>query len=427
MRYVFRRTGTTQNGKFVAKQQKAEPLPSQPWIGLPPGVAQILRPGVSQLSDEIIDAIRAGVPAYARPLEGAFGTGVRLGVEEALTQFVDVVENPQRDRSPGREVYVRLGRGEAREGRTMEALLAAYRIGARVAWRRVSEVARSAGLGEGVVARLAESIFAYIDELSAASAEGHAQVQAARAGEAESRRRRLATLMIQSPPPDAPVVEDAAREAGWPLPHSVAALVWRQSERRIAARLPAETIVAPLDELRCALVPDAEAPGRRREIQVALGEHTAVLGPAVPWQQGEISARRALAAHRLLEEGVIRAAGLVMANDHLTLLILYSDRGLFDDLAQQRLAPLAEETASSRERLSATLLAWLDHQGNVSDTARALHVHPQTVRYRLARLRERFGSALDDPQIRFELGLALRFRMPLGAGKALSPSARARA
>ena len=76
----------------------------------------------------------------------------------------------------------------------MEALLAAYRIGARVAWRRVAEAARAAELGEEILARLAESIFAYIDELSAASAEGHAQEQAAAAGEAQRRRRRLATL-----------------------------------------------------------------------------------------------------------------------------------------------------------------------------------------------------------------------------------------
>ena len=40
--------------------------------------------------------------------------------------------------------------------------------------------------------------------------------------------------------------------------------------------------------------------------------------------------------------------------------------------------------------------------------AAELHVHPQTVRYRLARLRERFGERLDDPEARFELALALR-------------------
>jgi len=37
-----------------------------------------------------------------------------------------------------------------------------------------------------------------------------------------------------------------------------------------------------------------------------------------------------------------------------------------------------------------------------------LEVHPQTVRYRVRRLRELFGDALEDPEQRFELGLALR-------------------
>jgi PucR-like helix-turn-helix protein len=373
-------------------------------------VAEVLRPGVPQLSVEIIDAIRAGVPAYAQPLEGAFGAGVRVGVEQALTEFVDLVESPARDRSAWREVYVRLGRGEARVGRTMEALLAAYRIGARVAWRRVAEVARAAGLGEEVLALLAESIFAFIDELSGASAEGYAQEQAAAAGEAQRRRRRLVTLMIQAPPADEAAVEDAAGEAGWQLPRLLAALVWRQSQRRIAARLPDRAIVAPFDDLFCALVPDAGAPGRRREIEAALRGHPAVMGPAVPWQQAAVSARRAFAAHTLLEDGVMPANGLVLANEQLAVLILHADRGLLDDLAHQRLAPLADETERSRERLGETLLAWLDHQGKVPEIAAALHVHPQTVRYRLGRLRECFGSVLDDPEDRFELALVLRAR-----------------
>jgi hypothetical protein len=294
----------------------------------------------------------------------------------------------------------------------MEALLAAYRIGARVAWRRVAEVARDAGLGEEVLAGLAESIFAYIDELSGASAEGYAQEQAAAAGELQRRRRRLATLMIQTPPPAESVIEDAAREAAWRLPRLVAALVWRQSERRIAARLPAQSIAAPVDDLVCALIPDPEAPGRRSEIDRALKGHPAVIGPAVPWQEAGRSAARVLATQRLVEAGVVPADGLVFANEHLTALILFSDRELLDDLARNRLAPLADETQSSRDRLALTLLAWLDHHGNVQEIAEALHVHPQTVRYRVGRLRECFGSALDDPATRFELGLVLHTRRP---------------
>jgi DNA-binding PucR family transcriptional regulator len=59
-------------------------------------------------------------------------------------------------------------------------------------------------------------------------------------------------------------------------------------------------------------------------------------------------------------------------------------------------------------------LSWLRCQGNVAEVAAERHVHPQTVRYRLARLRERFGETLADPDARFELELALRAALPVG-------------
>jgi DNA-binding PucR family transcriptional regulator len=44
-----------------------------------------------------------------------------------------------------------------------------------------------------------------------------------------------------------------------------------------------------------------------------------------------------------------------------------------------------------------------------------LHVHPQTVRYRMAKLRELLGPALDTADGRFELELAIRVRRALTA------------
>jgi DNA-binding PucR family transcriptional regulator len=58
-----------------------------------------------------------------------------------------------------------------------------------------------------------------------------------------------------------------------------------------------------------------------------------------------------------------------------------------------------------------TLRAWLDAHGEARPAADRLHVHVQTVRYRLDRLRELMGdAALDDPERRLELALALRVR-----------------
>ena len=71
-------------------------------------------------------------------------------------------------------------------------------------------------------------------------------------------------------------------------------------------------------------------------------------------------------------------------------------------------ARLVAETAQSGARLRQTLLAWLRHDGSVPGAAGELHVHAQTVRYRMARLRELLGELLDDPDRRFELEYALR-------------------
>ena len=52
------------------------------------------------------------------------------------------------------------------------------------------------------------------------------------------------------------------------------------------------------------------------------------------------------------------------------------------------------------------LMAVVEH-GGFRAAARALHVHPQTVRYRMGQLHTLFGSALDSPDFRSQLLLAL--------------------
>ncbi|MEO8688642.1 MAG: helix-turn-helix domain-containing protein [Solirubrobacteraceae bacterium] len=386
-------------------------LAERPWEELPALIAPAMRPGLKTLADEMIETIRATVPAYSRPLEGAVAEGVRLGVEGALSQFLDVVEGGHEGPLPERELYAELGRGEAREGRRLEALLAAYRIGARVAWRRAAARARELELDGDMLALLAESIFAYIDELSAASAEGYAREQSATAGEADRRRSAFARLLIQHPPADPAQLELAARDAGTELPERFAAVVWAPREDdRTASWLPLGALAVADGELSYALVPDPDAPMRRLEISRAFGRRTAALGPSVPWQDAARSALRATEVHKLISAGAIAADGLVRAEDHLVTLLLERDPSLLSELAERRLAPLTDATASARGRLLETLEAWLEHQGSVPDVARAIHVHPQTVRYRLNQLRTLFGDDLDDPDARFELMIVTRAR-----------------
>jgi DNA-binding PucR family transcriptional regulator len=99
---------------------------------------------------------------------------------------------------------------------------------------------------------------------------------------------------------------------------------------------------------------------------------------------------------------------------HLLDLALIAHEVLARDFVDTRLAPLRAMKRAARARATETLRAWLDAHGDVSATARALHIHPQSVRYRLARLREAFAGALDDPAGRLEIAAALRASELLG-------------
>src|SRR3954464_6514248 len=139
-------------------------------IDLPQSLASVLKPELPGVADDIMAAIAAEVPAYARPLEGAFGRGLRVGVDEALRQFVALIRDPAAGGGPGgypaagrdQGVYGALGRGEWREGRSLDALLAAYRVGARVAWRRLARAGTAAGLPAGTPGLLGGAILAHL-------------------------------------------------------------------------------------------------------------------------------------------------------------------------------------------------------------------------------------------------------------------------
>jgi hypothetical protein len=383
----------------------------------------VIEPELDAITDEILATIAQEVPDYARPLEGAFGRGVRTGVTEALHQFVALIRTPSGARATGREVYVALGRGELRAGRTLDALQSAYRVGARVAWRRLAEAARQAGLEADVLSLLAESIFAYIEQLSADSVEGYAEARSRLEGERRRRRRELLALLLRDPPAEEADVRAAAAQSGWRVPRSAAVLACEEEDLdRLARRLAPDALAARIDGVGCAVLPDPEGPGRAAEIDRELeGAPAATIGPTVPMSDLTASWALARATLRAVEAGAIDpGTGPVRADDVLGELLLFETRGLVDYIAARRLAPLEDLTAAARRRMEETALAFIDERGNAAAMARALGIHPQTARYRVARLRELLGGALDDPDARFELELALR------GGRRVSPDRRPR-
>jgi hypothetical protein len=394
-------------------------LDADPWRGLPAQVADLIEGEIEPLAVEILDSIAREVPEYARPLEGRFGRGIRRGVGEALAQFVALIRDPEAGRDSGREVYLALGRGEQRTGRTLDSLQAAYRIGARVAWRRFAEACRRAGVEAEPQALLAEAVFAYIDELASDSVEGYAQAQSEVEDLRRRRRRELIVLLLGDPPADAADLAAAARAAAWDVPAGLAALACpEEALARVSRRLPPEALVTVIDGEGCVLLPDPEGPGRAEALERAAADVTIAIGPTVAPSSAAESWRLALALLQADPAGAELASagasgdggggGLLRVDENLATLLLFESRDLAARIAGRRLAALADLTPKARARMRETALAHLRHDGNAVAMAGEMHVHPQTARYRIARLRELLGDQLDDPDARFELQLALR-------------------
>jgi len=155
-----------------------------------------------------------------------------------------------------------------------------------------------------------------------------------------------------------------------------------------------------------AIVPDADGPGRRYRLATVLRGSGAVVGRGVPLRQLPASARIAELAAGLLRSGALTQDPLFV-DEHLDAVIVHRDPRLLALLREQCLAPLGDAAPGSRQMLRETLRCWLRNMGDRQAVAEELHIHRQTVRYRLARLRELYGSSLDDPDARARMMLAL--------------------
>ncbi|SNY37023.1 PucR family transcriptional regulator [Paractinoplanes atraurantiacus] len=379
----------------------SDALPDVRAFRLSPEVVAPLKMRLPDVALRTIDAIMTEVPAYAVPFAGDLGPKIERAVRAALGTFLELVSRadgpePQSPLGPALEGAYALGRGEARNGRSLDALLGAYRVGARVSWHELAAISVSSGQPAATIAHFAELVFAYIDELSAASVAGHAD-QLASSGRARIRDlEQLAQALLGGEPEH--VVRAAAERADWSPPRTLTAvLVPEHAARTVVDLLDPRTL--QLSEVL--LVPDVDGGSRAAVLGLLRGQR-AVVGPARPWLQAKASYDRALRTADLIEPAAART--VVDTDDHLAELVLTADPQALADLRARVLAPL---TPGADPKLVETLRSWLRHQGRREDVAAELFIHPQTVRYRMTRLRELYGDRLRDPEWTSALIIAL--------------------
>jgi sugar diacid utilization regulator len=203
----------------------------------------------------------------------------------------------------------------------------------------------------------------------------------------------------------------AAELARWPLPRTLAVLALDgDSAGSVTRGLDLDALVGTDAHGSWLVVPDPSGPGRRASLQRTIHRAgvAAALGPAVAPRDAHRSLRWARLALELVGRRLIPDERPTVVTEHLPSLVVLQQLELARALVDDELGPLAGLPDGERRRLLSTLEAWLAHQRHTPSVAAALHVHPQTVRYRVGRLRELLGDRLDTPDGRFGLELALR-------------------
>lgn len=384
---------------------------------------QALLDGLPDLVAEVRNGLAEHWPDYAAFLDANRDAVVKpaaLFVHRLLDMSIANLNSPDRttlDRADEtvRRVFEQIGRRQLQEGNDLTRLLTAFQLGARVAWRHVAATALRLDFAPDNLAALADSVFVFVNQLSFSAANGYLQEQIDDAMARERRREELANLLL-SGRASTDAIQTAAVQAAWRMPDTAAVVIYSDTDHESASTLVARLEPGALPIRRNgvvvgAIVPAPSGPGRRLQLSRELAGLGAVIGNSVAPAQLPRSLEIARIAARLRKTGVL-TDDPVFADEHLDALIVWRDESLVAALRDEMLAPLEGETAAARERLAETLASWLRHFGDRQAIAHELSIHPQTVRYRMARLRALYGERLDDPESRARLFLALEWPGP---------------
>lgn len=391
-------------------------LPSGGRYEVPARLAPMMRPVLPELIAYITDEIQRQIVEYSGDADESMVATTRLGVSRAITYFVDHIEDPSVSRDEVDELFRRLGQGEAFAGRSLDSLRTAYQIAARRAWKSLHAFALAQGLPSSVLGDLGDALFDLIDVLSDESAAGYRDAQAQLSDAAYQWRERLLQLILTAPAGAEREIRELAASGSWPVPAQVVLIAIAPSPGKALPsprRLHPRTLADLKGDVGVVLHPAPWTAGARAEIDSIFAGHVVSIGSPVRLADAVASLRWARRGLQLMQLGVIERQPVLDCSAHLATLWLHSEPLLAERLCRRALGPLYAEPPHSRRILAETLLAWMETRGSAPVLARHLGKHAQTIRYRLKRVHDLFGDALDDDERCFEMHLALRATMPL--------------
>lgn len=298
-----------------------------------------------------------------------------------------------------------LGARRAEQGVPVSELLQSFRIAYREGWATCIPIARRLGADSDGLLELSERLWSWTDELMLTAASAHREVELATWGEATRTRGALLRALL---------LGEAAEGVDPPAALARAGL------------RPGESLCCFAAESRSMSLPQVEnALGRnlRRRSRVALaavvdgvvaGVATTLpspsamaLGAAGPVEVSRLPAAFADARRALRIGLALGREGLLTLEDLGLLAPIHDEDAIGRALVQRHLDPLRELPRGGAD-LVKSLQALLAHGLTIEPAARALFVHPNTLRHRLARIERTTGLRLDSMDDVVEVWWALR-------------------
>lgn len=340
------------------------------------------------IAQRVTATIRTALPAYVSvPLDEH-----RAAVADQLAM---VLTGLREQRSPGRAELVnaeRLGRRRAEQGIVVSALMQAYELPVQELWQRYADLVTDGEQARELIA-LAPALLGWLHQVGGAAATGHQIVTASRLANDVRMQTELLEL-VMSDPASAQCASLAAELGLEPngsfqavgfIPSSDA----RELERlHLRLRLHVGTVAAGIHDAKFYVLQQQD---RTEVITQLCRPHAekAVFGIGEP--------RSGIAGAALSIGDALRAVDLSMVlgedvvfSEHWLLASVLASAAHLDHLDG------GVAIAASNRHLSQTVLAFAREGLSTAAAARTLHLHPNTVAYRLDRWARLTGWRLDD-------------------------------
>ena len=344
------------------------------------------------------DRIRDEIPEFRRVPADALAGAIRGNVSRALGALRDL--RPPTDAEL--EQAAAIGRERAEQGLTVDAVLHAYRISISAVWSRFGEVARERGADVGSVLAFSETLWLWADAVMDIVADAHREVELEQAREEQQRRDAFVLALLTGTLTAAELRRESATH-GLDGDRAYVPFRARAGTSRIGASLAGEGGMATALDRDIAGIA-TRAPDAPEGVVCGIGP---------PAQLTDLPASFTVASRALQTAVAFGQEGAFSLGDLSIRPAILADAALGDAFAARYLEPL-EDLGRLGAELDATLRAWFDQEMRIDETARVLHVHPNTLRHRLRRFEEATGATLRDPRHLVELWWALERRRLAG-------------